>query len=633
MVSVSSVLDLLACIMALLGAAPLFMHLHRPPQFLFLLALVATLFMQRRWVRPLRGALPTAVSAVFFIFYALQFSRENLTQPAVDILVILLAIRLVCERAPRNYLQICALSLFSLAASSLFSLSAVFLVYLILLILCVAVSLVLVTFYSVDPGASLTTGGLKRVVMAASAMPVASIPLILIFFVVMPRPQFPLWDVGSASADKVTGFSDRVDPGSASRVQDVRTPVLRAEGKRLPPAALYWRGIVLNTLRERAWVRTEVEESDSAGHGRGEQVSQTVFPEPGNSRYVIALDVPVRVSGLQVRQEPDLVFSRKRAASGRIRYETVSSLNDVIRVDGAIDRDFYLRLPGELSPRLLALGKRIAARAGSERERLSLLEGHFASSGYRYSTQDLPHSADPLDEFLFVKKSGNCEFFASSFAVLLRVAGVPSRLVAGYYGGEYNEIGGYYLVTEDMAHVWVEVYLPGSGWVRRDPSALAINFAGARAGRSIGLYQRLRMVSDSLNYYWNLAVITYDLDKQLRVFNKANSAVRNLSLPVGKKWILVSLAAALLGAAAWHYTRRRCSGSREGRIVRKFLRRLGRRYPGEPITPSTGLHELAERFDEPDVRRFVEIYCGAIYRDRRLTDEEFILLNGLLKRI
>lgn len=632
MVSVSSVLDLLACLMALLGAAPLFMHLHRPPQFLFLLALVATFFMQRRWVRPLRGVLPTAISGVFFIFYALQFSRDNLAQPAVDILVILLAIRLVCERAPRNYLQICALSLFSLAASSLFSLSAVFLVYLVLLILCVAVSLVLVTFYTVDRGASLTIGGLKRVVIAAMAMPVASLPLILIFFVVMPRPQFPLWDLGSASADKVTGFSDRVDPGSASRVQDVRTPVLRAEGKKLPPG-LYWRGIVLNTLREHAWERAEVEERDTVGGHGGAQVTQTVFPEPGNNRYIIALDVPVRVSGLQVKQEPGLVFSCKRAGSGRIRYETVSSLNDAIHVDGGIDRDFYLRLPGDLSPRLLALGKRIAARAGSDRERLSLLEGHFASTGYRYSTQDLPHSADPLDEFLFDKKSGNCEFFASSFAVLLRVAGVPSRLVAGYYGGDYNELGGYYLVTEDMAHVWVEVYLPGSGWVRKDPSALAINFAGARAGGSMGLYHRLRMVSDSLNYYWNLAVITYDLDKQIRVFNKANTAVRNLSLPIGRKRLSVSLAAAVLGIAAWYYTRRRRRGSREERIVRRFIRRLGRRYPGEPITPSTGLHELAERFDEPVVRRFVEIYCGAVYRDRRLTDEEFILLNGLLKRI
>lgn len=633
MVSVSSVLDLLACIMALLGAAPLFLHLDRPPQLLFLLALIAALFMQRKWVRPLRGVLPTAISGVFFIFYALQFSRDNLAQPAVNILVILLAIRLVCERAPRNYLQICALSLFSLAASSLFSLNASFLVYLVLLILCIAVSLVLVTFFTVDPGASLTLGGLKRVAIAASAMPAASLPLILLFFVVMPRPQFPLWDLSSASAEKVTGFTDRVDPGSASRIQDVRTPVLRAEGKKLPAVGLYWRGIVLDTLLERAWVRTELAERDRVSHGRGEQVMQTVFPEPSSNTYLIALDVPVRLSGLQVRQEPGLVFSRKRAGGGRIRYETVSSLNNAIRVDGVFDRDFYLKLPESLSPRLLGLGKRIAEQAGSDRERLALLEGHFASSGYRYSTRDLPGSADPLDEFLFVKKSGNCEFFASSFAVLLRAAGVPSRLVAGYYGGEYNELGGYYLVTEDMAHVWVEVYLQGSGWVRSDPSSLAVNFAGARGSGNMGLYQRLRLVSDSLNYYWNLAVITYDLDKQIRVFNKANSAVRNLSLPVGKKVLFMTLSAAALVVAAGYVIRRRRPGSREERIVRRFIRRLGRKYPGEPISPSTGLSELANRFDEPAVRRFVEIYSAAAYRDLRLTDTEIDLLNDLLKRI
>ncbi len=633
MVSVRAVLDLLACVIALLGAAPLFLYLDRPPQLLFLLALVAAFFIERKVVRPLSGFLPTAISGAFFIFYALQFSRDNLAQPAVNILVILLAVRLVCERAPRNYLQVCALSLFSLAASSLFSLSASFIVYLALLILCIAASLVLLTFFTVDRDASLTLGGLRRVVATAAAMLAASLPLMLLFFLVMPRPQFPLWDLRATAADKVAGFSDRVNPGASSQVRDLRTPVLRAEGERLPQARLYWRGIVLNTLRERAWVRTEVTERHNVGSGGGAPVRQTVFPEPSANNYLIVFDVPVSVSGPRLRQDPDLVFSRRRGGGGRIRYETVSSLTDSIRVSGEIDRGFYLRIPDGLSPRILSLGRRIAEQGGSDRERLSLLEDHFASTGFRYSMRDLPGSADPIDEFLFEKKAGNCEFFASSFALLLRVSGVPSRLVAGYYGGDYNDLGGYYLVTEDMAHVWVEVYLQGSGWVRRDPSSFAVNFAGARGRGSVGLYHRLRMLSDSFNYYWNLAVITYDLDKQIRVFNKANSAVRKLSLPFWEKEFSLSLSAAVLATAAWYFIRRRRRGSREERIVRRFIRRLGRKYPREPISPSTGLNELADRFDEPAVRKFVEVYSGAVYRDRRLTDGEIAMLNGLLKRI
>lgn len=633
MVSIRTVLNLLVFVIAILGAAPLFPYLDRPPQLMFVLALVTAFLMERKGIRPLRGFLPTAVSGAFFIFYALQFSRDDLAQPAVNILVILLAIRLVCERSPRNYLQVCALSLFSLAASSLFSLSALFLVYLAFLIPCIAICLVMLTFFTVDRGASLTMGGVRRVAMTAASMPAASLPLILLFFIVMPRTQFPLWDLRTTAADRVTGFSDRVDPGAASRVRDVRTPVLRAEGERLPATGLYWRGIVLNTLRGRAWVRTEIEQRSNASPGKGVTVRQAVFPEPSANSYLITLDLPVSVSGTRLWQDPDLVYRRRGGGGGRIRYEAVSRLADSIRVFGEIDREFYLRLPAGLSPRIISLGKGIAGKGRTDRKILSLLEDHYASAGYRYSMKDLPSSSDPVDEFLFEKKSGNCEFFASSFAVLLRAAGVPSRLVAGYYGGDYNDLGGYYLVTEDMAHVWVEVYLRGSGWVRRDPSSFAVNFASARDDGGRGLGRRLRMLSDSFNYYWNLAVISYDLDRQLRAFRKANSAVRKLSLPLGKKSFCFSLGAAALVAAGWFVFSRRRRGSREERIVRRFIRRLARKYPGEPIHPATGLNELADRFDEPAVRQFVEIYTGAVYRDRGLTDEETVMLNRLLKRI
>jgi len=633
MVSVKTVLDILAFAICLLGAAPLFLHLDMAPQFVLLIALIAALFMERKWVRPLRGFLPTALSGTFFIFYALQFSRDNLAGPAVNILVILLSVRLVSERLPRNYLQIYALSLFSLAASSLFSLSAVFLLYLALLLLCIAVSLVLLTFLTVDSRASLTLGGLQRVVVVAASMPAASVPLVLVFFIIIPRPQFPLWDLTTSGGDKVAGFSDKVEPGSSSQVGEVKTPVLRAQGEKLPARNLYWRGIVLNTPQEKAWVRTEVTEQDFIRYDRGAPVRQAVFPEPSSNPYLVVLDLPGSISGIRAVQAPDLVFSRKRGSSGRIRYDSFSSLTDTVRVRGEIDREFYLQLPDKLSPRVLSIGRSISQRGGTDRERLSFVEQYFISSGYRYTKRDLPQSADPIDEFLFEKKAGNCEFFASSFATLLRAAGVPSRLVAGYYGGEYNDLGGYYLVTEDMAHVWVEVYQEGTGWVRRDPSAFAVNFGGEVGTVSLGLSHRVRMIADSLDYYWNLAVINYDLDKQIRIFRSADSAFRNISLPLGKKGLFLVLFAAGLTAVVCYLIRQWRKSSREQRILRRFLRRVARKHLHGPVSPATGLNELAERIDDPNVRRFAEIYCGAVYRDRKLSDEEIAILKGLLRGI
>jgi hypothetical protein len=237
----------------------------------------------------------------------------------------------------------------------------------------------------------------------------------------------------------------------------------------------------------------------------------------------------------------------------------------------------------------------------------------------------------PLDEFLFEKKAGHCEFFASSFAVLLRAAGVPSRLVGGYYGGEYNELGGYYLVTESMAHVWVEVFLEGRGWVRRDPSIFAVNFSGERALKHQGLLAKTRLIVDSLSYFWNQAVITYDLDKQLRLVHATGSAVRNLSFPFGIRGGVLALFVTGLLLTGFLARGRRRWGSREERLVRKFLRMIGKRYSHVSITPATGLLELAEETGDPRVRRFAHIRYSALFRDRKLTKQEYVLLKDIVR--
>ncbi len=631
MVHVRTVLDILALVTGLLGTAPLFFHLNRIPQFVFLAALAFVIVTAWKGVPPLRGWRATVITGVFFFYYALQFSRDNLVEPAANLLVVLLSIRLAGEKIPRNYLQIYALSLFALAASSAFSLSGAFLGYLALLLLSIAVSLVLLTFFTVDSRLSLTRRGLRRVASVAAAMPAASAPLILLFFVILPRPQFPLWDFLSPAGEKVAGLSDRVEPGSAASVGEVASPVLRARSEKLPRKDLYWRGVVLNTPQGNAWIRTEIPGREGPPPKGVVMVRQTVFPETTASPWLIALDAPWSVSGVRSGKSADLVFRKRRSSGGRLKYDTVSAAHGVIETKEGVDRDFYLKLPEKVSPRVLSLAGSIARQGGSDSVRLSRLEGYFQSAGLRYATRDLPRSADPLDEFLFERKAGHCEFFASSFAVLLRAAGVPSRLVGGYYGGEYNELGGYYLVTESMAHAWVEVFLEGRGWVRRDPSIYAVNFSRERDGKRRGLVATVRLIADSMSYYWNQTVITYDLDKQLRMVRATGSALRTLSLPSGVRRAGIPLLIAGLLLAVFLVCAKRKWGSREQRVVRKFLRIVGKRYPHISISPSTGLLELAERTGDPRVRRFADIRYGALYRDRKLSEREFSLLEDITR--
>ncbi|HEX8960950.1 MAG TPA: DUF3488 and transglutaminase-like domain-containing protein [Geobacteraceae bacterium] len=630
MVRIKTVLNFFAYGIALLGFIPLFPYLEAVPRVVFPAALAAGIIADRK-ERPVKGWLPTAISIIFFVFYASRFTRDNLVVSAVNLLVILLAVRLFCEKSARNYLQIYALSLFSLAGSSLFSLSALFLCYFFLMLLLIAVSLVVLTFSTSSSNRAVSRPALKKIISAALILPVGSLPLIILFFFVLPRTQYPLWNFLNVGGGGGTGLSEKVAPGSTQAVSEVHSAAFRVSCPRLPQGLLYWRGIVLNSFEGNAWVRREPSGQEGVIAGGGEAVRQTIFPEPGRAPYLLALNVPRMISGLRYAAAPDRTYLRRGAPSRHEKYEALSVPGAAIVTGKRGAQDQYLQLPGHLPPRMASLGHAVAAEAGSDSGKIDLLAEYFRRAGLNYATAGLPVGSEPLDEFLFDRKRGNCEFFASSFALLLRIAGVPARLVGGYYGGIYNELGGYYLITEDMAHVWVEAFVGGKGWVTIDPSRWAVNFTGVREGRK-GDVRTISQVLDAFSYYWNMAVINYDLDRQLRLISGANSGLKRLTVPAHFLRALLSLGAlAAFGAGVLHLLRRRRIAPEE-QILRAFLRKVQREH-GVEIAPGTGLHGLAATLSDPCADRFVEIYAAALYRDRRLTAEELRQLRELVKGV
>ncbi len=631
MVRISLLLEIVTYLIALLGYAPLFPYLQAVPRYSLPAALVFALFAGRRGVR-LTGLLPTVISILFFVYYAAQFSRDNIAVPAVNLLVALLAVRLLSERKVRHYLQIFALSLFSLAGSSLFTLDLNFLFYLLALLFLVAVALVILTFHGVDENLALPRKGVKSLLSFALLMPAGAVPLMCLFFLILPRTQYPLWNFLNVAGSGVAGFSEKVQPGAAASVGEVKKAAFRAECARLAPEQLYWRGAVLNLPAGNSWVREEPPPGEIGMLAKKGWVRQVIYPEPGRSRFLCALNVPLRLSGVRATQSGDFVFKAARFAGRRVKYEAVSLPGGDIRVKEPIDRSYYLRLPHPLSTRLAAAAGEITRGGRSDEEKLALLKGYFSAKKLSYATSGLPVSADPLGDFMFVTKRGNCEFFASSFALLLRLAGVPCRLVGGYFGGEYNELAGYYLVTENMAHVWVEVYLAGKGWVAFDPSTLAADFRKTREVKERGLAHRFSMLLDSCSYYWNIAVIAYDLEKQIQLAVRFDFRMKSISLPAHPERMLLFGGAALLLICLLVVTAKRGRLSREERIMREFLKIVEKRYHCG-ILPSTGLHELAALCREPLIDEFVEIYSRSVYRDRKLTDAEYRRLWDLLRSI
>ncbi|MEI6205864.1 MAG: DUF3488 and transglutaminase-like domain-containing protein [Desulfuromonadales bacterium] len=633
MVRISSLTAILSYAIVLCGIVPLFPWLAIAPKSALAAGMLAGIWQDRRGAWPLKNWIFNAAIIPVFLYYAMQFSRTNPVQPVVSVLAVMLAVRMCGEKSIRHYLQIQALSLFCLASSSLFDLSPVFLFYLIVMLLLVAVSLVLLTFLSQDSRLTLSRAELRKVLAAGLLIPLASLPLLIFFFPILPRTQMPLWVFLTTPPASQAGFSDKVETGATATAGESHTLAFRAEMPRLSQQQLYWRASVFNRIEGQRWVRDGAVPAEQL-HYNGARIHQTIFPEPGASRVLVALDAPMSVTAPRVRAVPDAVFEYAGTAGRRTSYGAESVTTAVLHSSGGFERGFYLRLPSDLPERVKQLAEEIRRQGGSDVRRMELLEQHFRNGGYRYSMTGLPTGEHALEQFLFDKKQGHCEFFASSFGLILRAVGIPARLVGGYLGGEYNELGGYYLISNDLAHVWVEAYLNGRGWVRIDPSSFARN-AGQIWGalKRPGLVKKLRLALDSLDHTWNRTVITYDFERQLETAVSVEKQLHTFNSATLFRVVLpYTLALAVLAAIVLVLFRRpRLFAPQEERLLRRFYRRVEHDCGVRPEPGRQGLFELARKTGNQNVLEFVQIYAGALYRDRKLSDDEVVRLRKMLE--
>ena len=634
MVAIKSLVAALTYAIGLCGMIPLFPWLAAFPRVILVAGLILGLWQDRRGKWPLKPWMQNVVIVPVFFYYAIQFSRANPAEPVVSVLAIMLAVRLSGEKTVRHSLQIYALSMFCLASSSLFDLSPVFLIYLALLLFMVAIALVLLTFLNQNQNMAVTRPDLKRILLSGLMMPLLAIPLLLFFFAIMPRTQLPLWDFLSPPPSRTTGYSDSVEPGSQSSIGESRSLAFRAEMARQPGSQQYWRGTVFNRTDGNKWSRSTQIPSELTEF-TGQVVTQTIYPEPSASPTLFALDRPRAIIQQRMSHSADGVYELWRSTGRRSSYLAKSQSNGMVSQRNPVNKGFYLQLPDRIPSRIQTLATEITRSGINDLAKVELLENYFRNGGYRYSTSDLATGDRALESFVFEKKQGHCEFFASSFALMLRIAGVPCRLVGGFLGGEYNQLGGYYLVTDDKAHVWVEAYIAGSGWVRIDPSAFAANAGVVWADPgSRGLMVRAALALDSFNHVWNRLVITYDFEQQMNIASNVGSRLQNINSEAMLRRFLPYVAGSLLFAGLYFLIRRSSILlPREQRILGSFLRTVEGVFVVSPLGNRAGLFEISVEANNSYVSEFVDIYAGAVYRDRKLTNDEYLRLRQILRHL
>lgn len=564
--------------------------------------------------------------AVFVILFTLFWTAaDDPVLAGVEALLLLLSIKLLESKRFRDYMQIYLIALFLLAGSALLSTDISFLLYFICLIFLVAVAAVLLTYFSQDNSLVLKTPVLIKIASRASLIPLLAIPVTLFMFIILPRTNYPLFHFLNRATQGSTGFSDNVTLGKVSDIQEDAAVILRAHMERVDENSLYWRGIVLDYFDGASWKRslTDTTEGNRPNRVSGKRISQMIYLEPYGNRYLFALDKPSFILIKNVKEAGDLTYFLPRQIFGRIVYEVSSALSDVFFEDH-IDRDRYLQMPG----RSLKKTRELVGSLASDKDKEATVKAilHFLRDGaYRYSLSNLPLSANPLEDFLFTHKYGNCEYFASAMAVMLRMGGIPSRVVGGYKGGYYNKAGNYYMVPQKNAHVWVEAYLENKGWIRLDPTPGGIENFTSYTKRDI--FFRAGLFLDTMNYYWNALIINYDITKQISLLHKLKSLKKPaLRISLKKETVIrysliLSLAALCIFALYAFVFKKKAP---EEKILKEFLRKVGK-Y-GYRKKPSEGLEEFVSKIKDSRLKerafRFVIDFEDFYYRDRRLSKEE-----------
>ena len=395
--------------------------------------------------------------------------------------------------------------------------------------------------------------GLTSVLVAVSALLVGGV-----FFFLIPRFTAGYLSALNLQPNLMTGFGEDITIGEIGKIQQSSAVVMRIHVEGDPGRAedVHWRGIVLTNFDGKRWFTPRhgeiVISPDSGGEYR--------FPPAGLPsgdffplRYTVMME-PVATDAVFVAPRPEMLRGRFANESERmgvprsrtyllldktgslsnpfhndikVRYEGVSLLPIIppaqLRKSSAVYsddiRDLYLQVP-QLDPRIKKLAEKIVEKSHNEYDRAANIE-LYLKSHYGY-TLDLTgrQTDDPLAYFLFERREGHCEYFAAAMTVMLRDLGIPARYVGGFLPGEYNDLGGDYIIRASDAHAWVEAYFPGYGWITFDPTP-------AGNGKRKGLLARMGLYWDWFQFAWDEWVINYDFGHQMNLAQNVQKTSRD----------------------------------------------------------------------------------------------------------
>jgi transglutaminase-like putative cysteine protease len=433
----------------------------------------------------------------------------------------------------------------------------------------------------------------SELLRSSTRLVLLSIPLMLILFVLVPRVPGPLWGLTNEQRGGITGLSDNMSPGKISNLIRSNEVAFRVDFDGRVPLQhqLYWRGPVMAHYNGYRWSQVPRKPLKQLILAQaGPPIRYTVTLEPNGEQWLLALDLPTSKIADSIMTADFQLISKKKI-NDLFRYDAESRLSYRFGVD---ESDDYLKLttsyPEQFNPRTIALGKSLRAKYSNSQQIVDAVLNMFRSQPFFYTLHPPVLGKNVVDDFLFGTRRGFCEHYAGSFALLMRAAGIPARVVTGYQGGEFNNVGNYLIVRQSDAHAWTEVWIEGRGWVRVDPTAavspnriergldgaLADEVSNFRIQTRNPIFGNLLYSWDNLQHNWNDWVLNYDEHKQRNFLSQLDVGIDNWSDMVIALVVLLLVVTGLFWFIAW-YRERPPRPAEYEHLFNRLLRKLARR--------------------------------------------------------
>jgi transglutaminase-like putative cysteine protease len=512
------------------------------------LAIVVRLLMTAGVVRfRLPDRAVTAITLAYIGFYPLDYqliSADFLTA-TVHLVFFLAIVKVLTAKTSRDFFFVKVVAFLELLAASVVSTGLSYFIFLAAFLLFgIATFSSSEILHSMERPRTVSRNGLKffpRRLAALSACVAAGVlVLATAMFFLLPRTARAAFQHFAGSRYHLAGFANGIELGQIGELKQTGTPVMHvrvadAEGQ----LHLKWRGATLARFDGRRWFNAPAQSEIARGENGVIPLVDPLRRPIGNR---ISYDVQLRTAALDTlffAGVPEFVqapgggiirgvggsYRLSLGTTGTVRYGAVSLLPETVRASSlpeqleAALRKEYTSLP-KLDPRVAQLARQLTEGLTSEADRARAIERHLRRS-YSYTTELLEkEEADPLGHFLFTRKKGHCEYFASAMAVMTRALQMPSRVATGFQSGVYNPVSGWHLIRASDAHSWVEVWLPDRGWTTYDPTPPGPD------PRTGSLWARLMFYADAAETFWQEWVLSYDLDRQLALASHVEQSSR-----------------------------------------------------------------------------------------------------------